>query len=103
MGPTPDIAESWWGATEVSSIGYRPTGVAFERSRSVGKTTPRGFFPMGKGPFFVRGQGKIPLLFKEGLGVVDINPTQPPLYKGDKILFLCSRLIGVPFGKLRTG
>ena len=42
MGPTPDIAESWWGATEVSSIGYRQTGVAFERSRSLGKTTPKG-------------------------------------------------------------
>jgi hypothetical protein len=25
---------------------------------------------------------KIPLLFKEGLGVVDINPSQPPLHKG---------------------
>ena len=30
----------------------------------------------------------LPLLFKEGLGVVDINPSQPPLGKGRGTFFI---------------
>ena len=41
-----------------------------------------GFFFVADAP---QNDISVPLLFKEGLGMVDINPSQPPLEKGRSI------------------